>query len=71
MNAPNILERHFTCQELADQWHLGYNTILAWFRDEAGVLKTGNASLLRRRRTKVSIRIPESVAIRVYAERTK
>lgn len=46
------------------------STITRWFRDETGVLKVGKESK-NGRRSRVELRIPVSVAMRVYGERTK
>lgn len=63
----DLTEKHFTVPELAKLWRLGESTLRNWFRDEPGVLKFGHESV-RRRKTKnyMSLRIPESVARRVY-----
>jgi len=64
-------EVHDTVGELAKAWHMGRRTLHAWFRDEPGVLKFGGAKLKKgQQRTHVSLRIPESVARRVYRQRT-
>ena len=47
------------------------NTLKAWFMNEPGVIKFGAGKLTKaRRRTYVSLHIPESVARRVYIRRT-
>ena len=58
-------EKHFTPAELAERWNLSHDTIRRMFENEPGVLIFENAerSPSRRRRT---LRIPESVAERVY-----
>jgi len=66
-------EKHYTVAELAKMWHLGQTAIRAWFRDEPGVIKFGNDSVrntVRGKRNKVTLRIPASVAERVYARHT-
>jgi len=60
--------RHFTAAELADIWRLDETTIRRIFQDEPGVLRIGKAS--RRKRQYFTLRIPESVALRVYRERS-
>ena len=66
-----FLERHYTVGELAKAWHLALRTVRAWFVDEPGVIRYGNARLLKgKQRTHVTLRIPESVARRVYRRRT-
>jgi hypothetical protein len=59
-----IMEEHFKCKDLAEKWCMSESTILKLFVDEPGVIKIGERS--SRKRTKVSIRIPLSVAERVY-----
>jgi hypothetical protein len=58
------LQEHFTCRELAEKWHMSESTVFKLFVGEAGIIKLGSRSA--RKRTKVSIRIPLSVAERVY-----
>ena len=66
-----FLERHFTLAELAKAWHMSPQTLRVWFIEEPGVIKYGGAKLVRgRKRTHVSLRVPESVARRVYLRRT-
>ncbi len=63
-------ERHFTPKQLAEVWLFHESTIRRMFLDEPGVLKYHTA---RRngRREYVTLRIPESVARRVYAKRSR
>ncbi len=63
-------ERHFTPRELGRTWGLHERTIRDLFRDEPGVLKIGETGR-RTKRDHVTIRIPESVAARVYLRRTR
>lgn len=68
---PDFLERHFTIPELAKAWHMSERTLKVWFADEPGVVKFGVGKLSKgRRRTYVSLRIPKSVAWRVYSRHT-
>lgn len=64
--AEMMTEKHFSLQELADKWNLSYDFVLEHFRDEPGVLVTTGPYKGRRRR-RGTIRIPESVALRVYS----
>ena len=64
-------ERHFTPKQLADLWVLHVSTIRRLFLDEPGVLKYGKTSRHDGRRDYITLRIPESVARRVYARRTR
>jgi hypothetical protein len=55
-NRTAIFERHFTPKTLAELWAVSSDTIYRWFKVEPGVIKTAGGDL----------RIPESVAERVY-----
>ena len=67
----DILEPHFTCAELAKAWHLAWDTVRSWFMDEPGVIRFGAGKLNKKRtRTYITLRIPASVARRVYKKYT-
>lgn len=73
MKTEGLLEmqsRHFSVRTLAELWNLSEDTIQRWFVDEAGVLKVGESGT-RRRGCRVTLRIPEAVALRVYREKTR
>lgn len=59
------LERHYSILEIALTWGLSKQTITKYFADEPGVVKHGNPST-RKRRTYMTLRVPESVMIRVH-----
>lgn len=63
-------ERHFSPQELAKVWALNPRTIRDIFRDEPGVLKVGREGR-RSKRAYVTLRIPATVAQRVYERRSR
>ena len=65
----NPRERHWTVIELATVFNLSQDTVRRLFRDEPGVFKIFH----RRRGTRihVTLRIPESVAQRVYQSMTR
>ena len=63
--------RHYTPQELAALWRLDESTIRRMFLDEPGVMKFGKSGRHDGRRDYVTLRIPESVARRVYEKRTR
>ncbi len=65
-----VFDRHFSPRTLAEMWGFSEDTILRWFEDVPGVLKQGNEAG-RGKRRKITIRIPESIARSVYAERTR
>ena len=60
------LERLYTCREVGDMWKLSHTTIIKLFRDEPGVLKLTGEGKTQRTRHYMTLRIPESVVIRVY-----
>jgi hypothetical protein len=71
LRAAEFLERHYTLGELSESWHMSLATLRAWFINEPGVIKFGTAKLNKgRKRVYVSLRVPESVARRVYRRRT-
>lgn len=63
------LERHYKTKELAEIWQVSEDTVLRWSRFEPGVLLIGEPST--RRRCRVEVRIPESVAIALHERRTR
>jgi hypothetical protein len=65
-----IFERHFTPKELGALWALDESTIRRLFHDEPGVFKIGKANRRDGKRDYVSLRIPESVAMRVHRQRS-
>ena len=65
-----ILERHFSPQTLSELWGFSTDAIRDLFEDEPGVLKIGDRTSGRKRRY-VTMRIPESVAARVYKRMTE
>jgi hypothetical protein len=68
---PNgMFERHFSPRTLAELWGFSEDTIQRWFEDEPGVLKCGSEGG-RGKPRRVSLRIPEAVAARVYHARTQ
>ena len=68
---PDWMEPHFTLGELALHWHMSVRSLRDWFVDEPGVIKFGAPKLAKgKKRTYVSLRVPESVAWRVYRRMT-
>jgi hypothetical protein len=59
------LERHYTIGEIAENWHADYKTVRRMFEGQPGVLVWGPGER-RHRRSHVSMRVPESVMIRVH-----
>lgn len=71
-NRIDFLERHYTVGELARGWHLAAGTVRRWFENEPGVIRVGEQRLRKgKTRAYVSLRVPESVAQRVYRRRTQ
>ena len=58
-------ERHYSPADLAEAWSVDVETIRNIFREEPGVLKIGEKDS-RHRRPYITLRIPESVAVRVH-----
>jgi hypothetical protein len=57
-------EKHFSPDELAQAWGVSAQTVRNVFKDEPDVLRLGNP--LPSRRNYISLRIPQSVAMRVH-----
>jgi hypothetical protein len=71
MAAHVAFEPHVTPQELAETWKLDVSTIRRWFIDEPGVLKYGKQSRRDGKRNYLTLRIPASVARRVYTKHVR
>lgn len=67
---PIVLDPHFSPGFYAELWGVSADTVCRWFQDQAGVLKLSKPSL-RGKRNRVELRIPYSVAMAVYAERSR
>jgi hypothetical protein len=65
------LETHYTLKQIAAKWGCDDETVRQAFIDEDGVLILGEQTRNDGKRAYLTIRIPESVLNRVYAERTK
>jgi hypothetical protein len=65
-----VFEEHYTAQELAEIWKLDETTIRRIFQDEPGVLRIGKLGRRDGKRDYITLRIPASVATRVYQQRT-
>lgn len=61
-------ERHYLPREIAELWGFDESTVRRLFQDEPGVLRIGKQENTNGRRGYVSIRIPASVAERMYRE---
>lgn len=60
-----------TPQKLAQLWGVHAKTIIRLFIDEPGVFKMGTEGVRVGKRQQVTIRIPVSVAERVYKKRSQ
>lgn len=71
-NPINPFQPHYTLGELAKQWHFSRRTLVGWFRDVPDVIRYRTNAKLKKGRKQIheSVRVPESVARRVYRERT-
>lgn len=67
---PVTIDPHYSPRFYAELWGLSESTVLRWFQDQPGVLKCGGPKKAGAR-GRVEIRIPLSVALKVYAERTR
>ena len=67
---PIPIDPHYSPQFLAELWGMSPSSVVRWFQDLEGVLKLSKAST-NGRRTRVELRIPFSLAMRVYRERTR
>ena len=64
------LERHYSVGEIAERWGLSEKTIRRMFENEEGVLQWGSPET-RRKRGYTTLRIPESVLLRVHHKRAQ
>jgi len=67
---PVTVDQHYSPQFYAELWGTSVSTVVRWFQDLEGVLKLSKPSK-NGKRTRVELRIPFSVAMRVYRERTR
>ena len=62
---PTLMEHHFSVKELAEMWGLSPVAVRRMFRNESGVIRFGKENK-GHIRDYVTLRIPASVAERVY-----
>lgn len=67
---PIVIDPHFSPQFYAELWGTSTSTVIRWFQDIDGVLKLATASK-NGKRTRIELRIPFSLAMRIYRERTR
>jgi hypothetical protein len=58
-------EKHYTPLQIAELWAVSTDTVLRTFREEPGVIQFGSAESRFGRKRK-TLRIPESILIRVH-----
>lgn len=64
---PITIDPHFSPQFYAELWSVSVSTVVRWFQDLDGVLKLHKPSK-NGNRSRVELRIPFSLAMRVYRE---
>ena len=67
---PIAIDPHFSPQFYAEWFGISASTVIRWFQDEEGVLKFGMPAK-NGKRTRIELRIPLSVAMRVYRDRCR
>lgn len=67
---PIKIDPHYSPQFYAELWGLSPSTVLRWFQDRDGVLKLRGQSR-NGKRARSELRIPFSLAMQVYRERTQ
>jgi hypothetical protein len=66
VSPPGFAERHFAVEDAAILWSVSPDTVRRLFEGEPGVLVLGSTRGMGRKRRYRTLRIPESVAARVY-----
>lgn len=59
------VERHYSVEEIGTLWRLSPRTVRRMFENEPGTLVFGNTGSMKKRRYR-TLRIPESVLLRVH-----
>jgi hypothetical protein len=67
---PIPIDPHFSPQFWAEMWRVSVSTVIRWVQDRDDVLKLNKPSK-NGRRTRIELRIPWSVAMKVYREHTR
>jgi hypothetical protein len=67
---PIPIDPHYSPQFYAELWGVSVSTVTRWFQDVPGVLKLSRPSK-NGRRQRVELRIPFSLARRMYQERSQ
>jgi hypothetical protein len=66
---PVVIDQHYSPQFYAELWGMSPSTVIRWFQDMEGVLKLSRPPR-NGKRGRVELRIPFSLAMRVYREHT-
>ena len=66
---PVVIDQHYSPQFYAEFWGMSPSTVIRWFQDMEGVLKLSMPAR-NGRRGRVELRIPFSLAMKVYREHT-
>jgi len=67
---PIIVDQHYSPGFYAELWGISESTVVRWFQDMDGVLKLSRPSK-NGKRTRIELRIPDSLAMREYRRRTQ
>jgi hypothetical protein len=67
---PVPVDPHYSPQFYAELWGVSPSTVTRWFQDVPGVLKLSKPARSGRR-ARVELRIPFSLAMRIYQERSR
>lgn len=67
---PITIDPHYRPQFYAELWGVGESTVIRWFQDMEGVLRLSKAAK-NGKRGRMELRIPFSLAMRVYREHTR
>ena len=59
------MERHYSVEQIGELWGLSTRTVRKMFDNEPGIIVFGNTGSLKKRRY-LTLRIPESVLLRVH-----
>jgi hypothetical protein len=66
---PVVIDQHYSPQFYAELWGMSPSTVIRWFQDMDGVLKL-TKPVKNGRRSRVELRIPFSLAMKVYRDHT-
>jgi hypothetical protein len=66
---PITIDPHYSPRFYAELWGMSPSTVVRWFEDCPGVLRLSKPAR-NGKRTRVELRIPFSLAMKVYRERT-